>query len=858
MATTLEEFGRSVLASGLLAGSELKSIWAEIPSDSRPHTSDEFAEHLVAAGKLNRYQANELLRGRKSPLVLGDYTIVERIGAGGMGQVFKAHHRRLDKIVALKILADHMTQDQDAVKRFQREVRAAGKVVHPNIVAAHDAGESRGVHYLVMEYIDGRNLGDLVIKKGPLSMKQAVACIVQAARGLEYAHQCGLIHRDVKPSNLFIDKQGTVKILDLGLARIDDALGGGADEHLTGTGNIMGTVDFMSPEQAFDSKHVDARTDIYSLGCTLYYLVNGRRPFDGDTLMKRLLAHREGAIPPLIPSKQGAASEFDVIFRRMVAKRPEDRFASMSELVAALQVTVSAFDFSKLSSAQPGPVMSVEIADSHETPNRIAGDTDDVSPAASIVIGDTASGRFPNFVTETHLPRPTVRLPTSKSLNPSRKRLVAGLGVSVLLALPLLWGVSLFLNGDDAAQSPNPAAASAAASFRAPNSTVPAGAGRTVPSRAPGTFPLLHQEILETLGGPLKSTWQDMSYGELAMQLRKEYGINTFVDVSALSADGVSATDSTVNWTNPKGTLEFALGMALKPRGLTALVHGDVLWITSRTRAEREPFDIQAFIVEPPVADERRGEFIEMIETVEADSWRSNGGVGGDLVLGKGILLTRTSYATNREIARRFRSVLRQVELTADVVPLPPDIAQAMRTPVTLKLNEVHLADAVKEIEQQCNLSISIDADELSRDGKGTETICSLDLDSLQLSQALELLLLQNALDYKLVNDMLVVTTKADAEATRYPLEYDASDLNRYFEGLHPIRPSAKSTRVISGTECSRTAMEWLVAPSEWADAGAFGIAKFLPDGKTMVIDQSTPVHRELQRMFSLLRSAAN
>ncbi len=223
-------------------------------------------------------------------------------------------------------------------------MEAAAKLTHPNIVAAFDADEHAGTSFLVMEYVEGRDLASLVKSQGPLSIGQATKCIIQAAKGLEYAHSQRIVHRDIKPANLLIDRQGTVKILDMGLARIDNEAG---RPELTSTGAVMGTVDYMAPEQALSTKHADARSDIYSLGITLWYLLVGKAAYDGDSMMARLLAHRDSEIPSLIamlqarpsghPSNPQKSEAIDRVFRRMVAKKPEDRFQTMTEVIAALE-----------------------------------------------------------------------------------------------------------------------------------------------------------------------------------------------------------------------------------------------------------------------------------------------------------------------------------------------------------------------------------------------------------------------------------------------------------------------------------------------------------------------------------------
>lgn len=269
-------------------------------------------------------------------LQLGAYRIVRRLGQGGMGTVFLAEHIRMERLVALKVLAPRMTRDAHAVKRFHREVKAAARLSHPNIVTAYDADEARGMQMLVMEYVEGTDLSALVKSKGPLSVESAVNAILQAARGLEFAHAKGIVHRDIKPANLLVDESGVVKVLDMGLARV-----GEIDEPptagLTMAGTIMGTVEFMAPEQAVDTRTADARADIYSLGCTLYYLLSARPMFTGDTVVKIIFAHRDGPIPSLGSFRSDVPGRLDALFQKMVAKRVEDRLQSMTDVIAELE-----------------------------------------------------------------------------------------------------------------------------------------------------------------------------------------------------------------------------------------------------------------------------------------------------------------------------------------------------------------------------------------------------------------------------------------------------------------------------------------------------------------------------------------
>ncbi|MGE3316593.1 MAG: serine/threonine protein kinase [Planctomycetaceae bacterium] len=340
---TVKEFQSRVIASQLMTAGELRAVVDGLPERARSSV-DSIAGALLRAGHLTQFQLDEILEGRERSLVLGNYILLEQLGKGGMGTVYKASHRRMKRVAALKIVSPHLLQSEETLKRFEREVEAAARLEHQNIVTAYDADLSGDTNFLVMQYVDGENLSQIVRTQGVLPWDAAVDVVRQVARGLEYAHSQGIIHRDIKPGNLLLDSRGTVKILDLGLARFRDAGQSGADDsnsgELTGTGAAIGTVDYMSPEQALDSKSVDARSDLYSLGATLYFLVSGRVMFPGDSAMKKLLAHRDQPAPSLAEACPDAPPELEAVYRKLVAKNPRERMSSAAELVEVLSTLI--------------------------------------------------------------------------------------------------------------------------------------------------------------------------------------------------------------------------------------------------------------------------------------------------------------------------------------------------------------------------------------------------------------------------------------------------------------------------------------------------------------------------------------
>lgn len=340
---------------------------------SRFSRTEELLKELVLRGWLTHYQMDRLLQGTCQELVLGQYLILEQLGEGSMGVVFKAWHRKMGRVVALKVIRKERLTSAEVVHRFQREIRAAAQLTHPNIVHAYDADEVDGTHFLVMEFVDGASLARLLKLWGPVPIPLACDFAHQVALGLDHAYERGVVHRDIKPANLLYvptrarpvsaymvggdqstvensrDPRAThpegfwscqpalIKILDMGLATSDSRTTPDPSGDLTAFGGMVGTPDFIAPEQARDARTADIRADLYSLGCTFYYLLAGKVPFPGGSLAEKVLQHQLDEPPPIEELRPEVPSDLARILRKLMAKRAEDRYQTPAEL--ALELT---------------------------------------------------------------------------------------------------------------------------------------------------------------------------------------------------------------------------------------------------------------------------------------------------------------------------------------------------------------------------------------------------------------------------------------------------------------------------------------------------------------------------------------
>lgn len=337
-----ESFLGLVHQSGLVDKNTLKAFVKEQKAVGADLSSvKSVADSLVSRNLLTRWQADKLVQGKHKGFFLGKYRLLSHLGSGGMSSVFLAEHVLMRRRVALKVLPRARVDDSSYLQRFHREAQAVAALDHRNIVRAYDVDQEGDTHFLVMEYVQGQSLHELTVKSGKLEYVAAAEYTRQAAEGLHHAHRMGMVHRDIKPGNLLLDEKGTVKLLDLGLARFYEE----AEEHsLTIEHNetVLGTTDYLSPEQARNSHKVDQRSDIYSLGCTLYFLLAGHPPFPQGTMAQRLLAHQSEEPQPIQNDRPDLPGGLLALLRKMMAKSADERFQTAKEAATALQEWLTA------------------------------------------------------------------------------------------------------------------------------------------------------------------------------------------------------------------------------------------------------------------------------------------------------------------------------------------------------------------------------------------------------------------------------------------------------------------------------------------------------------------------------------
>jgi eukaryotic-like serine/threonine-protein kinase len=333
--TTSDELLELVRKSGVVEEKRLNAYLAQPRPNPLPAEPPKLAAHMVRDGVLTRFQAEQFLQGKWRRFTIGKYRVLDRIASGGMGSVYLCEHKFMRRRAAVKVLPTAKANDASTLERFYREARAVAALDHVNVVRAYDIDQDDNLHFLVMEYVDGTSLQDIVRKSGPLDPIRAAHYIGQAAQGLRHAHEvAGIVHRDIKPSNLIVDRTGTVKILDMGLARFfhdeEDLLTKKYDE------NVLGTADYLAPEQVLDSHGVDIRADVYSLGATFYFCLTGRAPFQEGTVAQKLIWHQTRQPKPVRTVRSDVPPELVAILEKMMAKDPAERFQTPADVIRAL------------------------------------------------------------------------------------------------------------------------------------------------------------------------------------------------------------------------------------------------------------------------------------------------------------------------------------------------------------------------------------------------------------------------------------------------------------------------------------------------------------------------------------------
>ena len=334
MPETRISFMEVLRRSQLLSRERIDRFLAELPPGS-PAEGPTLARMFVEAKLLTKFQADLLLKGRYKGFILKQkYLVQDLLGAGGMGRVFLCKHLHLNRLVAVKLLSTEQAKDTSNVERFYREARAVAALDDPNIVRVYDVEHDERMPLMIMEYVDGISLHDLVKLQGALTVDQATNYIAQAALGLQHAFDVGIIHRDIKPSNLLLDRRGVLKILDMGLARFANS-----DDKLTeryDSNSVLGTADYLAPEQARNSSSVDIRADLYALGGTLYFLLVGDTPFNAPTVAEKLLSHQMKSAPSLRERREDVPAKLEAIYLKLMSKDPDDRFSTPQQLLDAL------------------------------------------------------------------------------------------------------------------------------------------------------------------------------------------------------------------------------------------------------------------------------------------------------------------------------------------------------------------------------------------------------------------------------------------------------------------------------------------------------------------------------------------
>lgn len=461
------DFVRRAMHAGLVDLADIKKVVVSLMADGTEFSPERLAAGLVGADLLTPWQSRKLLTGKARGFHLGNYKLLRPLGKGGMGVVFLAQHSVMNRLMALKILPSDASKDPRRIERFKEEARASANLEHPNIVQAFDFSESDGKLFIVMEYIEGVDLHRAVVRDGVMSPGESLDAILQTTDALSHAHQRGIVHRDIKPSNLLLRNDGVIKVSDMGLARI-----GFSNNSPDAANRLTGTADFIAPEQAIDSHTVDARADIYSLGCTWYFLLVGRPPYQGNNVAQRLAKHQTAPVPLVSATRTDCPQPLVSLIARMMSKRPADRPASAAELLVQLRRIASThFAGGELANRpQSGrPVKGIEEPSSYSALDE-SGPLKEGSGSSMAEVGDIDFGSLPpiDMATATVVQSPLATQPLvqpnidrsrkaakQSSAESSQQNVLLGVGLALsIMALLVVVGITLYQISQDDKVSP--------------------------------------------------------------------------------------------------------------------------------------------------------------------------------------------------------------------------------------------------------------------------------------------------------------------------------------------------------------------------------------------------------------------
>lgn len=728
-----------------------------------------------------------------------DYEVLKELGRGGMGVVYLARNRVMDRLEVLKVVSTRLLNRPQVLERFMQEIRAGAQLSHPNIVAAYSVVRTGSLVGLAMEHVQGEDLGRILKRHGPLPVAHAAFYAYQAALGLQHAHERKMVHRDIKPGNLIltvVKKRHVIKILDFGLAKVTNVE---PSKGLTETGQILGTPDYMSPEQIRESQGSDIRADIYSLGCTLYCLLAGNPPFCFKGLYELLRAHHTLEPRALHLVRAEVPTELSAVVARMLAKDPGQRQQTPAEVARQLS------PFYK-PSKRPATATNAK-----PSPHRVASAKAGLRPSPVVMplAAPPQEGDPPAGTKTSAWPR-AAAMGTAFARHDRRWLSLAGAVLLLGLASIGVWRYTI----------------------------APASLGVQSPLARPEPRTLDRLGIIQALESPLKTTWQNAGLRDIANDLRTEYRMNVISDERALERAGVEIKKAKFSWPDSRTSLELGLQMMLHPRSMGCTIRENCLWISSK-QALGTIMELAMYRTPPAVVAENALRFTESIEVIDPKTWASVGGVG-NVQWSNGVLIIVQTCETLRRIERAFPE-LQRVETDGVALPVKGNLLKRLTARADVEIDDLPLEAVLKSIDARYRVTIVLDQKELEQRAISPNTPCRLKVDDLPLATALDFLLWPHDLAYYVDGQTIVVTSVFHAETKLSNVSYELASALMVFQDCESLMKCISS----------------FVVPTTWAEVGGVGHQRASIDGKELLIaDQSYGVHCEASEFFALLHAA--